>query len=208
MLNNFFLTFFLSKLRLNSSLKSVFNFLIIVFKQNVIILLKLYFLKNYYMKKILLFFTVLLVAFSAMAQEKVPNVTIKTLTGDEVNSQELAEDKLVVISLWATWCVPCLKELDAISYVYEDWQDETGVELIAISVDDARTVKRVRPLISGKAWDYNILLDTNNDLKRALGASSVPLTLLVKNNKIVYRHSGYSPGAEDELYEKIKEYAN
>ncbi len=89
-----------------------------------------------------------------------------------------------------------------------DWQEETGIELYAVSVDDARTVKRVRPLISGKGWEYTILLDTNNDFKRALGASSVPLTLLVKNNKIVYRHSGYSPGAEDELYEKIKEYAN
>jgi hypothetical protein len=35
----------------------------------------------------------------------------------------------------------------------------------------------------------------------------VPLTLLVKNNQIVYRHSGYSPGAEMELYEKIKEFS-
>jgi hypothetical protein len=66
----------------------------------------------------------------------------------------------------------------------------------------------VKPLINGKGWDYTILLDTNNDLKRALGASTVPLTLLVKNNKIIFRHSGYSPGYESELFEKIKEYSN
>ena len=82
------------------------------------------------------------------------------------------------------------------------------MELFAISVDDSRTVKRVKPLINGKAWDYTILLDTNNDFKRALGAATVPLTLLVKDNKIVYRHSGYSPGAEYELYKKIKEFSN
>ncbi|MDR6300915.1 TlpA family protein disulfide reductase [Mesonia maritima] len=159
------------------------------------------------MRKLLPIFTFLCIAFSITAQENIPNVDLKNLNGNEINAKELSEDKLVVISLWATWCVPCLKELDAISYVYEDWQEETGVELYAVSVDDARTVKRVRPLISGKGWNYHILLDTNNDFKRALGASSVPLTLLVKNNKVVYRHSGYSPGAEDELYEKIKEYA-
>ena len=103
---------------------------------------------------------------------------------------------------------PCLKELDAINDVYVDWQDETGIELYAISVDDARTVKRVRPLVSGKGWDYNVLLDTNNDFKRLVGAASVPLTLLVKDNKILYRHSGYSPGAEEELYDMIKQFSN
>jgi hypothetical protein len=59
-------------------------------------------------------------------------------------------------------------------------------------------------MVNGKNWDYTILLDTNNDFKRALNASSIPLTIIVRNNKIVYEHSGYSPGAELELYEKIK----
>ena len=112
-----------------------------------------------------------------------------------------------MVSLWATWCVPCLKELDAISELYDEWQDETNVELIAVSVDDSRTVKRVKPLINGKGWDYTILLDKNNDFKRALGAATVPLTLLIKDNQIVYRHSGYTAGTEFELYEKIKEYS-
>lgn len=131
-----------------------------------------------------------------------------TLDGQPINSSELAtDDNVVVLSLWATWCVPCIKELDAISEIYPDWQAETNVELYAISIDDSRGVKRVRPMVNGKGWDYTVLLDTNNDFKRAIGAATVPLTLLVKNNKIVYRHSGYSPGAEYELYEKIKEFS-
>lgn len=151
----------------------------------------------------------LLLSFAAFSQNELPNIDLKTMDGKTFNSQELAkESKVTVVSLWATWCVPCLKELDAISEIYQDWQDETNVELFAISVDDSRTVKRVKPLISGKGWDYTILLDTNNDFKRALGAATVPLTLLVKDNKIVYRHSGYSPGSEYELYEKIKEFSN
>ena len=150
-----------------------------------------------------------LVSFGVFSQNELPNIDLKTIDGKSFNSQDLAKDgKVTIVSLWATWCVPCLKELDAISEIYPDWQDETNVELFAVSVDDSRTVKRVKPLINGKGWDYTILLDTNNDFKRALGAATVPLTLLVKDNKIVYRHSGYSPGAEYELYEKVKEFSN
>lgn len=157
------------------------------------------------MKKLVLLFS-LIIAFNSFAQNNVPNIDVKTMDGKTLNMQEVTnKDTVVIVSLWATWCVPCIKELDAISDVYDEWQEETGVELIAVSVDDSRTVKRVKSLINGKGWDYQILLDTNNDLKRALGASTVPLTIVIKDNKIVLRHSGYSPGSEDELYEKIKE---
>lgn len=157
------------------------------------------------MKKLILPL-LLIISFVAFSQNELPNIELKTIDGKTFNSQDLAkENKVTIISLWATWCVPCLKELDAINEIYPDWQEETNVELFAISVDDSRTVKRVKPLINGKGWDYTILLDTNNDFKRALGAATVPMTLLVKDNQIVYRHSGYSPGAEYELFEKIKE---
>ena len=111
-----------------------------------------------------------------------------------------------VIIYSTEWCVPCKNELDAISDVYEDWQDETNIKLYAVSVDDSRTVKRVKPLVNGKGWEYDVLLDTNHELKRALGVSTVPVTLIIKDNNIVYRHSGYTPGAEDELFEEIKKH--
>ena len=160
------------------------------------------------MKKLILPI-LLMLSIATFSQSELPNIDLKTLDGKSFSSSALAVDnKVTIVSLWATWCVPCLKELDAISELYPEWQDETNVELFAVSVDDSRTVKRVKPLINGKGWDYTILLDTNNDFKRALGAATVPLTLLVKDNKIVYRHSGYSPGAEYELYEKIREFSN
>ncbi len=159
------------------------------------------------MKNLLFAFT-LLFSFTLTAQNKIPNTQLKTLGGDITNLQDIAKDNdLIVVSLWATWCVPCKNELDAIYEVYSDWQDETNVILYAISVDDSRTVKRVKPLVNGKDWDYEILLDTNNDLKRALGATTVPLTLIIKNGEIVYRHSGYTPGSEDDLFEEIKKHS-
>lgn len=142
------------------------------------------------------------------AQEQLPNINLKTLDNETISLRTVSKNnELMVISLWATWCVPCKNELDAINDVYEDWQDETDVALYAISIDDSRTVKRVKPLVNGKDWDFEILLDTNNDLKRALGAATVPLTLVVKNGKIVFRHSGYTPGYEDELFEILQEHS-
>ena len=158
------------------------------------------------MKKIAFILTLLITSFS-FSQNQILETTIKTLKGETTNLSEItAKNDLVIVSLWATWCVPCKNELDAISDVYQDWQDETDVKLIAVSVDDSRTVNRVKPLVNGKDWDFTILLDTNNDLKRALNTSTVPLTLIIKNGEIVYRHSGYTPGAEDSLYEELKKH--
>lgn len=158
------------------------------------------------MKKLILIFCLGLFSYTSMAQNDLPNVDLTSIDGKAINLQDATnEDGITIVSLWATWCVPCLKELDAINDVYDEWQEETNVELLAVSVDDSRTVKRVKSLVNGKDWDYTVLLDTNGELKRALNASSIPLTVLVKDGKIVYEHSGYSPGAELELFEKIKE---
>ena len=158
------------------------------------------------MKKLVLIFCLGLFSFSLIAQNDLPNVDLTSIDGKALNLKDATnKDGITIVSLWATWCVPCLKELDAINDVYDEWQEETNVELLAVSVDDSRTVKRVKSLVNGKDWDYTVLLDTNSKLKRALNASSIPLTILVKDGKIVYEHSGYSPGAELELFEKIKE---
>ncbi|WP_034061301.1 TlpA family protein disulfide reductase [Lacinutrix jangbogonensis] len=155
-----------------------------------------------------IFIFVAAMSLNLSAQQTLPKAEIKTLDGTATTLQKISKDNdLIVVSLWATWCVPCKNELDAINDVYTDWQDETNVKVYAVSVDDSRTVSRVKPLVNGKAWDFDILLDTNNDLKRELGAATVPLTLIIKNGKIVYRHSGYTPGAEDDLFEEIKKHS-
>lgn len=161
------------------------------------------------MKTLILSLSLVFTVFGMQAQDELPNLSLKNLEGSSINIQDISKnDQLTIVSLWATWCVPCKNELDAIGEVYSDWQDETNVKLYAVSVDDSRTVKRVRPLVNGKGWEFEVLLDTNSDLKRLLNAPTVPVTLIVKNNEILYRHSGYTPGAEEELFAKLKEFAN
>jgi thiol-disulfide isomerase/thioredoxin len=113
-----------------------------------------------------------------------------------------------VFSFWATWCGPCIKELDNINELYEDWVEEYGIEMVAVTVDDARNIPKVKPLVNGKGWPYKILLDENKDLSRALNVQNPPMTFLInKEGKIVYKHVGYTEGAEYKLLEEIKKCA-
>lgn len=159
------------------------------------------------MKNVLLF--ICLATITILKAQELPNITLKNTEGKSVSIKELSNtEDIKVFSFWATWCVPCINELDAISEVYENWQDETNVEIIAVSTDDSRTKKRVIPMVNGKGWEYQILIDDNQELKRALNITILPYVIVVKNGKIVYQHSGYTPGGEDDLYEVIKEHSN
>jgi len=160
------------------------------------------------MRKILLFF-ILLISFNTFSQKSIPNIFLSDFEGEKTKILDVIDDnKITVISLWATWCVPCIKELDAINEVYYDWKEELDFNLIAVNVDDSRSVKRARVLVNGKGWPYEIFLDSNQDFKRALGTSFIPQTLIVKNRKILYLHTGYQPGDEDYLFEKLNIYAD
>lgn len=147
--------------------------------------------------------------FSAavIAQTKsLPSANLKTLQGQTLNAQELGKSgKITVISFWATWCSPCKKELDAIKDYYDEWKEKYDMELVAISVDDARTAAKIPAMIEEKGWEYRVLHDANKEFQMAANVSSVPYTLLLdQKGNIVFEHVGYAPGDELELEEKIK----
>ncbi len=165
------------------------------------------------MKKIIFTLALTLMGVVAMAQNaKLPeNISLKTLDGKTVQSSEIKNDgKPIIISFWATWCKPCNNELDAIKEVYEEWQNETGVKLVAISIDDTRSAARVKPWVDGKDWPYEVYLDQNKDLARAMNVGAdVPFSFIVDGNgEIVWQHKGYQPGAEEELIEQVRSFIN
>lgn len=157
------------------------------------------------MKK--LFFLATMLAFVCNAAAQLPSVSLKDLSGKTVNTAELKNDgKPFIIDFFATWCKPCNRELTAISEVYEDWQEETGVKLIAVSIDQAQNINKVKPLVDNHGWPYEVLLDPNSDFKRALGIQMIPYVLIVDGDgNIVYKHNGYTEGAEEELIQKVRE---
>lgn len=142
----------------------------------------------------------------AQENKTVPSVTVKNIGGEAVDTKTFSNDgKPFVINFWATWCKPCLQELNAIHEVYEDWQTQTGVKIYAVSIDDSRSSRKVAPYINGRGWKYEVMLDENSDLKRAMGVNNPPHTFLYNGKgELVWQHNGYAPGDEEELLQQIK----
>ena len=157
------------------------------------------------MKKLLFLMFALVMGFSASAQT-LPDVKIENQEGKVVSIREVIDGTPMIISFWSTTCKPCIMELNAINNNLPDWLEEVDMKVVAVSVDDARTVSRARAMTQGQGWDdYTCLYDKNQDLKRAMNVSLTPHTFVVDGNgNIVASHSGYTPGSEQKLFEEIK----
>jgi|RifOxyC2_1024027.scaffolds.fasta_scaffold01125_2 peroxiredoxin len=164
------------------------------------------------MKKMIVsvtFLSMCVLGFSQGGTQTIPSVDLKTMDGKTINSSTFSNNgKPMVINFWATWCKPCVLELSNMAEIYDTWAKETGVKVIAISIDDTRSMARVAPFVNGKAWEYEVYIDPNSDFKRAMNVPNVPHTFLIDGSgKIVWQHTSYADGDENELYEMIKKLA-
>ena len=157
------------------------------------------------MKKIILSIALLFVTSMAMAQ--IPAVKVENAKGEPFITAKLIDGKTpMIISFWATTCKPCIKELDAINDAMPDWLEEANFRVVAVSTDDSRFVSQARPLAEGHGWsDFTVLYDKNQDFMRAMNVTVTPQVFVVdKNGRIVYSHTGYTPGSEEELIRTIR----
>ena len=141
--------------------------------------------------------------------QTVPDVSLKDIEGNSVQTADLVQEEgPTVYCFWATWCSPCKRELNNYAELYEDWVDETGVKIVAVSIDDQRSMNRVAPYVNSVGWEYDILLDPNRDFARALNVNNVPHTFVVDpEGRVVWSHNNYADGDEYELYEELLKFA-
>lgn len=158
------------------------------------------------MKQFSLMLVAMLLTFIS-ANADIPAVTLNDVQGNTVDTSALSNDgKPMIISFWATWCKPCKRELKAIHEVYPDWVDETGVKVIAVSIDEGQNVEKVRPYVDGQGWEYTVLLDSNREFARQMGVTDPPHTFIIDGNgNIVWSHKGYVDGGEEEMYDVLRE---
>lgn len=153
------------------------------------------------------FVTVFAVMLAGAAMAQLPNVKVENMKGNVVSTSSLLTAKTpMIISFWSTTCKPCLLELDALNDQFEDWSEDVKFRIVAVSIDDSRSASKAKALASGKGWDnITVLFDKNQDFKRAMNVNMVPHVFVVDGNgKIVYNHTGYTPGSEAELLKVLK----
>jgi peroxiredoxin len=157
------------------------------------------------MKKIIIALIIVMTGICTI-NAQLPSVTLKNLDGKTIDTSKLNNNgNPFIISFFALWCKPCLRELSAIHEVYPDWQDETDVKLIAISCDQGQDTYKVSPHVKKEGWEYEVLLDPNNDFKRAMGVNTIPAVIIVDGKgNIVSTKSGYTDGSEKHLIEEVK----
>jgi len=167
----------------------------------------------------LILFVFLLQAFTIKAQDntpalqsgrKLPNIEIRTISGERFNTAGFSNaGRPIIINFWATNCKPCIKELSIIADLYDDWQTETGVKIIAVSTDDSKTISNLLPFVNGKGWDYEVYNDPNGDFKRAMNVNMIPHTFILNANlEIVWQHVSYSEGDELKYIEIVRKLVN
>lgn len=158
------------------------------------------------MKIVQLFLIVISFLFisSGVPEKRFPSAELKDLNGKTVLTGDIIKKhKITVVSFWATWCVPCQRELDIYGELYDEWKEKYDMEIVAITIDNTRQLAKVKPLVAQKQWQFTVLSDVNQDLMKALNFTFVPQTFILDiEGNIVFDHSGFKPGDEIEM-EKI-----
>lgn len=159
------------------------------------------------MNRIIISVLIMLFTFTIVDAKQLPSVKLKTITGKTVETSKLSNNgKPIIISFFALWCKPCLRELTAISEVYDQWQKETGVKLIAVSIDDSRSVDKVQAEVEARGFEWDVLLDTNSDFKRAMNVNLIPHVIVIDGDgEIKWQHSSYVDGGEEDIIKAVRE---
>lgn len=156
------------------------------------------------MKTFLTMIVMLFLSSQLLAQgQTAPDFILPDLEGENYHLSEQIGDGPIFVNFWATWCIPCRTEMKKLKKIYKKFHVQ-GVEFLAISIDDPKTVAKVKGFVNSNRYPFKILLDTNNEVFQLYQGTYPPLSVLIdRDGQIVYSHTGYRKGDEKRVAEEI-----
>jgi len=139
------------------------------------------------------------------AAKTVPAFKLCNMDGKKVTFADLAEEyELMALVFWATDCGPCKDELVEVNKFADDYD---GFGVVAVATDSARTSSEVKPYVKGQGFKFDVLLDVDGELVKALGIPGNPYAMLVTaEGDVIWEHSGYRKGDEKTMRAEIEKY--
>lgn len=162
------------------------------------------------MKKYLLP-TVLILCFAVVrtsAEEGavMPGFQLENMSGGKTSLDAVRADFSgpIILTFWASWCTPCKREMPKLQHILEA-AGPGNLKIIAVSTDKPEKINKAKMFVKNKNFGFTFLFDPNGMFaKKKLHIPAVPhLVLLDGDDRMVYRHTGYKPGDEKELQDKV-----
>jgi peroxiredoxin len=134
--------------------------------------------------------------------ELVPAVALATLEGDRVGVTRVAEGRVALVSLWATWCEACNREMDALNRLAV--KAAAGRDAIVIGVNVGEDPEKVAEFARRRGLHYAQLVDEDFAFADALGQRRVPGTLVIdRDGRIVFQGEALDEKSLDALRRAI-----
>jgi hypothetical protein len=154
--------------------------------------------------KVSLIFSLILLSLYANAQDSLLQARLKSLQGKIASFSTFAKkDSLFMICFWATTSDESITELNSINANLEKWQNIRPFRFMAVSIDEGKTANKIRSTYNMNEWTFEVYSDLYGDLRRALHSNNLPQSMIVYRNNIIYEQSGWTPGTENYLIQRL-----
>ncbi len=145
-------------------------------------------------------------ALKSMAQDSLSVARLKSLKGVIAPFSSIEKkDSLLLIFFWSVNSDESISALNTINTDLEKWHAAVPFRLMAVSVDEGKAANKLRPTYNMNSWTFDLYLDVYGDLRRALHSNNMPQAMILYRNHMLYEQSGYSPGSENYLLQKLME---